>query len=187
MRDLRMLAVAALALGASGDALALPWSLDMVDGVSVKSYEAVMAPLPEGVVSQPNALTPVSWRKNYAWTAPERTSMVNPLDAGNGDVLAQGERMYDIYCWTCHGRNEQLGPVWEKGMAIIPPLGGPNGRLQNLPDGHVYLTIRNGSMSKLMGAYGYAMTDAEMWSVVAYMRAKLDNGAYVPPQPVEAQ
>lgn len=186
MRDLRPLAVAAIAVGVSGDALALPWSLDMVDAVSVKSYEKAMTPLPEGVASQPNLLTPVAWRKNYAWTAPERTTMTNPLDAGAEGVLVLGERMYDIYCWTCHGRNAELGPVWEKGMAIIPPLGGPNGRLQNLPDGHVYLTIRNGSQSKLMGAYGYAMTETEMWSIVAYMRTQLDNAAYVPPQTVES-
>lgn len=187
MRDLRAVC-GGLALLASAEAFALPWTIDLVDSEAVKAYERAMRPLPEGVVSQPHVLTPVAWRKNYAWTAPERLSMVNPLDTSSASVQAGGERMYGIYCQTCHGMNEKLGPVWEKGMAVIPALGGPNGRLANLPDGHVYLTIRNGSLSKLMGSYAYAMTEDEMWSVVAWMRANVENGAYVPPQPsVEAK
>lgn len=186
MRDLRSL-VGGVLLLASADALALPWNVDLVDADMVKAYEAVMAPLPAGIASQPHVLTPMPYRTNFGWMSAERTTMANPLDVASPEVQALGERMYGIYCTPCHGMNDKLGPVWEKGMAVIPPLGGANGRMQNLPDGHVYLTIRNGSQSKLMGAYGYAMTEEEIWATVAWMRTSLDNGVYTPPTPVEAQ
>ncbi len=186
MRDLRV-ALGALLWAVSAPALALPWDTDLMDSDAVKAYEQAMRPLPEGIASQPHALTPMPFRANFAWTSDARMSMVNPADASDAAVLAKGERMYGIYCETCHGVNAKLGPVWEKGMVVIPALGGPDGRLANLPDGHVYLTVRNGSLSKLMGPYGYAMTEEEIWATIAWMRTNLDNAVYTPPTPPAAE
>ena len=84
----------------------------------------------------------------------------------------------------CHGNGSELGPVGQPGRyPAVALLAGENGRLAKLTDGHVYLTIRNGSLSTLMPGYGYAMTDDEMWSLIAWMRAELPNGAYQAPEP----
>ena len=62
MRDLtRTLAMMVLS-GVSTAAWALPWNVDMVDSDAVKAYEQEMRTLPQGVVAQPNALTPLGWR-----------------------------------------------------------------------------------------------------------------------------
>ncbi|MCB9664161.1 MAG: c-type cytochrome [Alphaproteobacteria bacterium] len=177
--------VALLALALPGSALALPWNLDMADSAAVKAYEREMAPLPEGVMSQPHVLTPISYRRNFSWQSDARLTLQNPLEADDA-VLATGRRMYEVYCTPCHGDGEVLGPVSEKGYPAVAILAGDKGRLKNLPDGHVYLTIRNGSISTLMPAYGYAMTNDEMWSLVAWMRDALPQSAYLPPETTPA-
>lgn len=174
-RALRAFAVMGAASLAGGvpSAQALPWSIDMVDAEMVKAYERPMAPLPEGVRSQPHLLTPIAWRRNWAFQGYTQAEPANPYAGATQDesLMALGERMYTVYCQPCHGNGPQLGPVGQPGKyPAVAILGGPDGRLQNLSDAWVYLTIRNGSMSKLMPAYGYAMTDDEMWALTTWMR-----------------
>lgn len=174
MRDGACRAAVVVAVLFAGPAWALPWNIDMVDSAAVKAYERVMMPLPEGVMSQPNLLTPVGYRRNYVRESAEGQALTNPLDASAPDILATGERMYNIYCQPCHGDGVALGPVAAPGRYPgVAVLAGPSGRLQGRTDGHVYLTIRNGG--GIMNGYGWAMNDREMWSVVAWMRANLPN------------
>lgn len=185
MRDALRTAAVLAGLTLSSTAWALPWNLDMVDADSIKAYEKQMAPLPEGVMSQPHLLTPVSWRRNYSWQSDARLTLASPLTVDDA-VLAKGAKMYETYCWPCHGDGVELGPVSAKGYPAVAVLAGDDGRLQNQPDGHVYLTIRNGSLSKLMPSYGYAMSETEMWSLIAWMRAELPNATYNAPAPTPA-
>jgi len=82
MRDLKWL-VAAAGLALSGQALAMPWDLDMVDAETVKAYERAMAPLPAGVMSQPNLLTLLSSLAQRAG--------VNPTAAAIGTLKCLGK------------------------------------------------------------------------------------------------
>jgi mono/diheme cytochrome c family protein len=175
-------AVVAAGLLASSSAWALPWNVDMVDSKAVKAYESVMRPLPEGVMSQPNLLTPISYRRNFVRESPEGQALTNPFDASDAAFLATGERMYNVYCQPCHGDGVVLGPVAAPGRyPAVGILGGPAGRLAGKTDGHVYLTIRNGG--GIMPGYGWAMDDREMWAVVAWMRASIPNAAAAPATP----
>lgn len=174
---------------ASTQAFALPWNIDLVDSRTIKAYEREMRTLPEGVMSQPHLLTPVSYRRNFAWTDDFRLSHTLPegFDAASPDTLASGAKMYNTYCLPCHGDGVQLGYVAEQGYPAVAVLAGKDGRLQNQTNGHVYLTIRNGSLSTLMPSYGYAMSETEMWDLIAWMRAELPNGKYVPPAPAPTE
>ena len=175
------LVAAALVVGlaASTAAFGLPWDVDMVDGQNVKGYEQLMRPLPEGVVSQPSVISPKSYQPVYAPTSPEAAALTSPYDDGV-EMQAEGHKMYDIYCTPCHGDGVKLGALsLPNRVPIIPQLAGPNGRLSGLEDGRVYMTIREGSPSKIMPSYGYTMTDREQWSIVHYLRT-LDNGAFKP-------
>jgi mono/diheme cytochrome c family protein len=62
----------------------------------------------------------------------------------------------------------------------VVPLAGTAGVARLRTDGWIYLTIRNGGA--VMPSYGWAMSDEEMWAVVAHVRT-LANGAYAPPAP----
>ena len=155
-------------------AFGLPWDLDMTDSQAVKAYEQPMQPLPNGVVSQPNRLSPKPFVQNYTnYRDPSVAALVAPF-APTEQTVNQGEKMYRTYCAPCHGVDGiNLGMVAQPGrVPAVPPLAGPAGRIaqSNLGDGYLYMTIRNGSPSKIMPPYGYMMTEGEMWSIVQYLR-----------------
>lgn len=179
-------AVVVVALAtASTAAFGLPWDIDMADSQAVKAYREPMRPLAEGVVSQPNKLSPKSFTESYSPADPETAALAAPFDA-TPETLEKGKRMYTIYCTPCHGDGVNLGPVAQPGRVPgVAVLAGPEGRLKRLSDGWVYATIRNGSLSTLMPPYGYMMTNSETWDIVQYVRT-LDQSAYVPPAPAPA-
>lgn len=121
--------------------------------------------------------------------------------------VATGDVLFRVNCAPCHGlEGAGNGPVTyndaEKGirrfMMMAPNLSGDMSRIKTLSDGYVYVTIRNGGNGALgaskdrpavvaaigagMPAYGPLLTDAERWSIVAYMRT-LPNAARVEPPP----
>jgi mono/diheme cytochrome c family protein len=180
---LRRLAFVAVALTATTAAFGLPWDIDMADSPGVKAYEQKMrAPAP-GAVSQANLLTPQSFVANFERATPEGQALTSPY-AADAVNLAKGAEMYRIYCEVCHGDGVKLGPVAQPGrMPGVAVLLGDNGVVGGRTDGHIYLTIRNGSA--LMPRYGHTMTDREMWSVVAWLRQQPGGAQRVVAPPTE--
>ncbi len=167
----------------SSAALGLPWDTDMADGQAVKAYSVPMRPLPEGVVSQENLISPVHFSPNFQRGTAEGEALTNPL-AESATVLATGEKMYGIYCTPCHGDGLNLGPVAQPGrFPGVAVLSGAQGRVHLRTDGWIYLTARNGG--GIMPAYGWAMNDTELWSIVSYLRT-MPNSRYTPPAPAVA-
>lgn len=177
-----------LGLGVGSTALGLPWDLDMADSQAKDGYSIEMTPPPEGVVAQPNILSPMAFRPHLEQAAggqdtPEINAQANPLEADEAN-LATGERMYTIYCTPCHGNGQNLGPVAAPGRYPgVAMLAGKNGVLGLRTDGSLYTTVTQGR--RLMPAYGWAMDDNEIWSLVHHLRT-LPGATYEPPAPVEA-
>jgi mono/diheme cytochrome c family protein len=185
----------------SAAALGLPWDIDMADSSSRNAYTCwktetaedgtekcinSMRTLPEGTVSQPNLLTPNAYTVDYPKFDPRWAELHNPVATGPA-TLASGQKMYRVYCAPCHGNVEgnavpKLGPVSDAGMVGVVPLTGAAGVLKGRTDGHLYRVVRKGNA--IMPAYGWAMTDREVWSLIHYMRT-LDGAQYVPPAPIE--
>lgn len=181
MPDVRRIAsVLGFGLLCSTVAFGLPWDIDMADSQAVKAYEREMTPVPEGTVPQHSALTPINHVANYALGSAEGNALVNPLEK-NEQALATGKRMFEVYCTPCHGDGRKLGPVsqWYPGIAVLAGTA-PAARLSKINDGQLYLTIRNGR--GLMGGYGWAMDDSEMWALVHYART-LPNATHTPAPP----
>lgn len=152
------------------------WLIDMFDSASIKAYEAPMAPLPDGVVSR-NRYVPNSNRYS-----PEGRALQNPYPVDEA-ALASGKWGYTTYCAPCHGVDGSGGgPVTDttdgKKRFMAPGSALASGMTKLYPDGHLYLTLRNGGA--LMPGYGWAMTDQELWSVVAYLRT-LPDSTYIDP------
>jgi len=165
---LGLLMVSTLALG-------LPWDIDMADSQSAEAYDHRMPELPEGVVSQKNVVSPNHFTPNVVRGSEASQKLRAPVV--NDKRLAKGEEMYQIYCYPCHGDQggavDGLGPVaWTEAAPArlkgIPYLAGNSGVLKDRDDQWVYVTIRNGGGN--MPAYGHAMNDEEMWSIVHYLR-----------------
>jgi hypothetical protein len=72
---------------------------------SIKTYEKVLAPLPDGV-------QPVD--ENPLWDNSDTTS-----ENADRDLLSNGKTYYNYYCSFCHG--EPGGPVGPVGRSFIPP------------------------------------------------------------------
>ena len=174
MRRFAQIALAcSVALLASTAAYGLPWDVDMADSAAYKAYEHDMRALPEGVVAQPSLTSPKGFAPNYLRGSVEGEALVSP-HAETPELQATGATMYRTYCSPCHGADGvTLGPVAQPGrFPGVVPLAGASGVARLRSDGWIYLTARNGSA--LMPTYGWAMTDRELWSVVAYVRT-LDN------------
>lgn len=170
--------LAGLMVIATSVAIGMPWDIDMSDSVAVKAYEQKMNPLPEGVVSQKNILTPSSFTPNADRYTPEGMALTSPFKEDEA-FKQMGAEMFDIYCDHCHGDGEEVGPVAKKGMPASHIFGKHDAAYAKFrSDGYIYLTIRNGGT--FMPRYGYAMSDQEMWSIVRYIRRQ-EGGTFNAP------
>ena len=179
-RSRRIAAVlVALALGSTA-AWAFPWDIDMVDSLAFKAFEWRMKPLPVGTVSiggfrggfdKTTRMTPAG----DALTSPLAADAKVSTPTGPIAVTQQGEHLFKVYCRACHGENGQgNAPVTDmtggKRRYPIPPaiLSGANAVTPMRSDGYIFLTVQQGGA--IMPSYGYALSDAEIWSIVAYVR-----------------
>ncbi len=157
----------------SAAAWAFPWDTDMVDAVYLRAFSWKMQPLPEGSVSVNMARAPGN--RN----APSRLAK-----APEAVDIAEGQRNFDIYCTACHGEGGKgKAPVVDnksgKRYKVAPPtLAGTGNATKNKSDAALFYTIRDGSTK--MPGYGYAMSDNDIWGMVAYMRT-LEGTEYKPP------
>ena len=175
---------------ASSSAFALPYDTDMANSDAIKAYERPFVGLPEGVVAQAHILTPQAYAANFSKYTKEGDALENPVPFGQ-EALAQGEKMFGIYCTPCHGDGETNGPVGSLDpegkvrFGGVAQLSGKLGIAKKRSDGYLYLTIRNGG--PIMPYYSWAMTNDEMWSIVHYVRTLPDSAAPVPePEQPEA-
>ena len=84
--------------------------------------------------------------------------------------VREGERLYNIYCTNCHGKNggndgsifkskKMPGPSWPNYQSEY---------IQNIPIGQIYHTITYGK--GLMGSHAAMLTPQERWKVIAYVK-----------------
>lgn len=188
-------------------AQAFPWDIDMVDAVFLRAYEFEMRLPPEGSIptTAPLAVSSVTpdiaiprrtlYREACEPTCykPDETvayldrntaegqALTNPFAPDDEEMLAVGEKMFAVYCQTCHGAAGAGGaPVADhdptKGRyrypAAPPMLQGEGNSSKIRSDGYIFLTIRNGGA--VMPSYSYGMSDEEIWAVVGYIRTLPD-------------
>lgn len=179
----------------AGVAWASPWDIDMIDSTAYKAYEWQMMLPPEGSVpregpSYPRA-KPFGYYQNNPIVAVDRMKadgMTDPY-ASDPKHVEEGKARFQVQCAPCHGiEGKGGGPVTQNDPAANPPirrfpvpaplLSGAGAVTPNRSDGYIYGTIRNGGA--VMPSHGLSLTDAERWSIVAYIRT-LDGAQYKPP------
>lgn len=89
--------------------------------------------------------------------------------------LKEGERLYNIYCWSCHGKDgKNDGPVISVGKFAKPPFATyQDPYIQTLPSGKIYHVITYGK--NMMGSHAHMLNPTERWQVVKYVK-KLSLG-----------
>ena len=91
----------------------------------------------------------------------------NPLKADPA-VLAAGKSLFESNCAVCHGNNAR-GNGTVRFLLRVPPADLTAGVAAQRTDGYIYATIRNGSI--VMPSYADAMSSAERWQVVLFLRS----------------
>jgi mono/diheme cytochrome c family protein len=159
----------------------LPWVGTMRDQVKLRPYDLSRLPA-EGTV-------PVASPRGDAqpFTQGELESvaagMANPVQA-TPEALARGEAQYLRHCAACHGPGGAGdGPVVGPGRFPFATPIGAGSVAAGYTDGYLFGVMRVGR--GLMPAYGDRMSQADLWSVVHYMRRLqgMDPGAVSPAAP----
>lgn len=138
--------------------MAFPWSIDMFRGQSVQ-------PLAVPPRNTPSGALPVH---GEALMNREQADGIlhNPITP-TAAHLHNGESLFATHCGVCHGpAGKGNGPA--AFQMIIPPPDLTITQPTERTDGYLYATIRNGNI--VMPAYGDAMSPAERWEVVLYLR-----------------
>ncbi len=108
-------------------------------------------------------------------------------DAGGADptdaeLVALGERVYAEQCASCHGANLEGQPNWQQRL----PTGGfpapphdETGHTWHHPDRMLFEIIKHGGQKHApanfqsnMPAFGDALSDREIWAVLAYIKSR---------------
>lgn len=93
---------------------------------------------------------------------------LNPFPV-TAQLLARGQRQFNIYCSPCHGQTGEGTGITKKigAMAIVANL--HDKRIVELADGEIFNTISHGK--GVMQGYAPQITTEDRWAVVAYLRA----------------
>jgi mono/diheme cytochrome c family protein len=136
---------------------AFPWSIDMFRGDAVQ-------PMAEAPRVMPPDTQPTDGERPRSTAASRK--LQNPLAALPNNV-DEGRKLYSVYCSVCHGPGGHGdGPV--RYLLRTPPADLTSHRVVLMKDGSIYGTIRNGT--QIMPSYGDALTPAERWRIVLFVR-----------------
>ncbi len=131
---------------------------DNVNGSNLKPVEGTIA---RGQVPYEYLNT------NDGYTA-AKSDLKSPLE-NNEENMANGKKMYDIYCATCHGTKGDGNGV----LAQREKFNGvPNYKDRVITEGSIYHVIMYGK--GIMGSHASQLTVKERWQIVQYVE-KLRN------------
>ncbi len=83
-----------------------------------------------------------------------------------GDAVT-GREIYVNTCILCHG----IDGKGVRGIQFAPPPADlTSGTVQNRLDGTLFRRIHDGKPNTVMGAWKHALSDEEIWDVLAYVR-----------------
>lgn len=101
----------------------------------------------------------------------EASSSYLPWVAATEENVAEGQRLYNIYCWHCHGKSgKNDGPIFKSGKFPAPSWPNYQGDyIQNLPVGKAYHTITYGK--GLMGSHAFMLDPEERWKVIHFVKS----------------
>lgn len=82
---------------------------------------------------------------------------------GNREAIAEGEKLYNETCTSCHGKDGTGGELG-------PPVASQNRRYLRRTDNELFDTIKNGITGTQMPPYAGQFTDDQIWRITAYIR-----------------
>jgi mono/diheme cytochrome c family protein len=92
-----------------------------------------------------------------------KLNLKSPLEVSEAN-LANGKKMYDIYCISCHGKTGAGDGVLVQRDKF---LGVPNYKDRDITEGSIYHVIMHGR--NLMGSHSSQLTAKERWQTTMYV------------------
>lgn len=112
---------------------------------------------------------PYAYENNNAGYEAAKEGLQSPLEK-NAENLANGKKMYNIYCAVCHGvKGDGKGELVENQKFFGVPAYKDR---PYITDGSIYHVIYYGR--NMMGSHASQLTEKERWQVVQYVQ-KLKN------------
>lgn len=90
--------------------------------------------------------------------------------------LAEGKRLFNIYCGICHGTNlDGQGPLYASGKFAAMPANLKDAKYLHMSAGTMYAAIKYGKNA--MGSYASQLDMKQRWMVIAYIKkVQSENG-----------
>lgn len=102
------------------------------------------------------------------WVAPASAdTLTNPVK-NNPTAITEGKKLYDKYCWTCHGLNGKGDGPGAKNLNP-KPADHTSAEVQDQSDGALYWKISKGRGS--MAPYERTLNKTQRWQLVSYIRS----------------
>lgn len=179
---MKKLSLAVALLVAPTWAQAWPWSQDMANTVSIKPQESVNPEQP-GMQVFPKRSVPVKGTTVFVKDLEAAKKMANPV-AADEESVAQGGRLFGIYCAPCHGQSGTGDGLVGAKLNLKPwNLTSSNEmhpwNTKDYPDGYLFGYMTMGGA--VMPSYANDLSVTERWHVVNYVRKVLQKA-----QPVAA-
>ena len=101
------------------------------------------------------------------WKAPASADTLKSPFAATPEVLREGEKLYSVFCVSCHGP-KGLGDG-SPGKFKVEPANFHSKAVASQTEGALYWKLTNGR-GRSMPAFGAALSDEKRWQLVAYIR-----------------
>ena len=90
--------------------------------------------------------------------------------------LAEGKRLFDIYCAICHGpKLNGQGPLFASGKFASMPANFTDAKYLHIPIGQIYAAMKYGK--NMMGSYASQLNKRQRWMILAYIKKfQSENG-----------
>ena len=142
---------------------------NMYESVGYGTYDESDA-FPNGIEAQlpvegsvPRGWQPYEFEDSNEGYELAKVSLTSPL-LNNEDNLANGKKMYEIYCSVCHGsKGDGNGILMEREKF----LGIPSYADRDITEGSIYHVLMYGI--NLMGSHAGQVNDEERWQISQYV------------------
>ena len=142
---------------------------NMYESVGYGTYDESDA-FPNGIEAQlpvegsvPRGWQPYEFEDSNEGYELAKVNLTSPL-LNNEDNLANGKKMYEIYCSVCHGsKGDGNGILMEREKF----LGIPSYADRDITEGSIYHVLMYGI--NLMGSHAGQVNDEERWQIAQYV------------------
>jgi mono/diheme cytochrome c family protein len=87
----------------------------------------------------------------------------------NEDELAEGRRLFNIYCAICHGQElDGNGPLYKSGKFLAKPADFTSPNYLHMPVGQMFAAAKYGK--NMMGSYASQLDQKQRWMIIAYIK-----------------